>query len=463
MPGNRETSAAAASAGQEMPAVGRYLVLTTAFLGWMFAGVVMSLFPLATAPIIKSFQPAEAPADALTPDQSPAAAAGDAPAAAAGDAATRLKKSIGRWFTWYISAFLLGAAAGGLLFGWLGDRAGRVKAMGYSILCYSLLTGAGYLATSPETLLVLRFLACLGIGGMWPAGVALVSEAWPSVSRPALAGLIGTSANVGITLLGLLAQQIAITPDSWRWIMLLAAAPALLGLFVLLAVPESPRWLASRARQQAAGARTGSVAEVFRPPLLGRTLVGICLGGLPLLGAWGASKWMLLWADNVGTRLAIPDQTLKADTQTVWGIGAVLGSLAGGWLASLAGRRLTYFAVSLGSALVAGYLFRVSSPARDLAFMGPIFLLGLVSTVYFGWLPLYLPELFPTRIRATGSGVAFNFGRIISAAVILSTVALVDVYAGRYEQIGASASLIYLLGCVVILLAPTGATVELED
>jgi SHS family sialic acid transporter-like MFS transporter len=446
-------STASATAPVPLTRLGKYVVLAAAFLGCMFAGVEMSLFPLATGPIIKSFHQAAAP-----DDRDPSGGA-----SAASETGVELMKDIGRWFTWYISAFLLGAAAGGLVFGWMGDRFGRVRAMGCSIVCYSVFTGIGYLAGSPLDLLLLRFVACMGIGGMWPAGVALVSEAWPSVSRPMLAGLIGTSANVGIALLGLLAGQVTITPDHWRWVMLVGAAPLVLGLIVLAGVPESPRWLAARQRQREGRDRPASVAEVFRPPFLWLTLVGICLGGLPLLGAWGASKWMLLWADNVGNRLPVPDPALKADTQMLWAIGAVIGSLAGGWLASLVGRRLTYFLVSLGSALAAGYLFRFCEPARNLAFLGPVFVLGLISTVYFGWLPLYLPELFPTRIRGTGSGVSFNFGRIASAIVILSSVALVEAYSGRYEEIGATTSLIYLLGCVVILLAPRKTAEHLED
>ena len=133
---------------------------------------------------------------------------------------------------WYIVAFLLGAAAGGLVFGALGDIAGRARAMGLSIVWYSAWTGLSWFAGSPEQLLVLRFVACAGIGGMWPNGVALVSEAWPNVARPTLAGLIGASANVGILGLGLLARFMTVTADNWRWVLLAGAAPLALGIGV---------------------------------------------------------------------------------------------------------------------------------------------------------------------------------------------------------------------------------------
>ena len=418
----------------------------------MFAGVEMQLVPLATRSAIKSFI---ADGTLVVDVQTNAPAGSD-------DDATDLaqKKAIGQWFVKYIAAFLLGAALGGLVFGWLGDRAGRTKAMGLSILWYSMFTGFGYLATGAEQLLALRFIACMGIGGMWPNGVALVAEAWPDVSRPTLAGLIGTAANVGITVLGVISRVQPLTEDSWRWLMLVCAAPAVLGIFVLRCVPESPRWRAGRAKRSDKP-QPVPVAEVFRPPLLRLTLFGIALGTIPLLGAWGASKWYVLWADRVGAEMG--QVYLKSDAQIVWGIGASIGSLAGGWLASRLGRRASYFLVSLGAVLVSAYLFRATTPGYNASFMITVFLLGLIPTVYFGWLPFYLPELFPTRVRATGAGVAFNFGRIISAAVTLSTVGLVAMYQGRENEIGAVGSMIYALGMVVIWFAPTTSHTIRDD
>src|SRR5262249_18390469 len=152
----------------------------------------------------------------------------------------------GAWFARYLAAFLLGAALGGLLFGRLGDRAGRVRAMGLSILCFAAFTGAGGLAQTSGQLLALRFLTGLGVGGMWPGGVPLGAGAWPESPRPLTAGLIGTAANVGILLMALLGEAVRVTPASWRWAHLVGGAPLLLGVLVLLAVPESPRWLAAR-------------------------------------------------------------------------------------------------------------------------------------------------------------------------------------------------------------------------
>lgn len=363
--------------------------------------------------------------------------------------------SADQWLSWFIAVFLLGAALGGVLFGSLADRAGRVRAMGCSILCYSIVTALSYFATSPEQLLVLRFLACLGIGGMWPSGVALATEAWPSVSRPALAGLIGAAANVGFLILGLIMLYHPITRDSWRWVFLLGGTPALLGILVLGIVPESPRWLSEAHDRQTK--RASPVAEVFRSPLLRWTLLGIFLGTIPLLGGWASGQRLVPWAGQVGDQQGL--HQLKAMTQTAQAVGAVIGSLAGGWLASRFGRRSSYFLISLGSLALSGYIFLTLTPTRP-EFLWAVFGLGLVSTSFYGWLPYFLPELFPTRVRATGTGVTYNFGRILSAAVLLSSTRLSEVFHGDIAKMGATTSLIYAMGLIVVWFIPSVTELE---
>jgi sugar phosphate permease len=365
------------------------------------------------------------------------------------------KARVARWFAWYQCAFLFGAATGGLLFGWLGDRFGRSKGMALSILTYSALAAAASVAWTPGWLLVLWFLACTGVGGMWPNGVALVAEAWASLSRPTAAGVIGTSANIGIFLLATLATAVPITPEHWRWIMLIAAAPLLLGLFCLAAVPESPLWLATRAGQ-AAGVQRAPAGQVFRPPLLGVTVVGIVLATVPLLGAWGSANWMVPWAGEA------TDPFLKAQVSQARSLTGIVGSLLGGWIAGLLGRRQAYFLVSLVALVLAQATFWFVVPG-DRSFLLWVAALGFFSGVYFGWLPLCLPELFPTRVRSTGAGVSFNFGRIVTAVTVFATGALMSWFGGDYARIGRVTSLVFAVGMVVVWLAPDTGRRELSD
>ena len=144
---------------------------------------------------------------------------------------------------------------------------------------------------------------------------------------------------------------------------------------------------------------------------------------------------------------------LHVEVAVALAVGAVLGSAAGGWLANQLGRRTTYFVISLASLSINVAIYRWLTPGHP-AFLPAVFLLGLVATVFFGWLPLYLPELFPTRVRATGAGVTYNFGRFASAAGVLAAGQLMTYFDGDYARVGEATALVYGLGAIAILFAP---------
>src|SRR3989440_6188143 len=184
------------------PNAGRMLVLLAAFLGWMFDGLEMGIFP----------QVARASLVSLIPGAS--------------------EGTIGSWHQVINASFLIGAAMGGFVFGWLGDKIGRVKAMSASILVYSLFTGLCYFAQAPWQIAGLRLVSAIGMGGEWSLGVALVMEVWPSKARPVLAGVIGAASNVGFLLIAFVCWLFPVHPTSWRWVMLAGAVPALLTFFI---------------------------------------------------------------------------------------------------------------------------------------------------------------------------------------------------------------------------------------
>jgi predicted MFS family arabinose efflux permease len=400
-----------------MSASQRYLVLITCFLALVFDGVELGLMPVASLSVSKSLLGA-----AFTPELG------------------------GEWFARFTAALMLGAAIGGIMLGSLGDRIGRTRAMGVCILFYSIFAALGAYAQTQEQMLALRFLVGLGVGGLWPNGIALVSECWSGASRPLVSGAMMAGLNAGILLLSQLARAWPITPDSWRWLFQFAGAPALLGIFVLIALPESPKWLANRGVTQ----KVAPLRELFQPSLIRFTIIGIFLSSIPMIGAWSASKWMIPWADKVAGATNVG---YKAATQGWWALGATFGSFAGAQLASWLGRRLSYGLISLATVMITFAMFQLTAPLQS-SFHPIVFAQGFVATLFFGWLALYLPELFPTRVRATGSGLAYNSGRFATAFGVLAAGFLFTALGGDYPRVGTICASIYALGLIVIWWAP---------
>jgi len=424
------TSAPAATTRPDVKSSARaqWFVLSAALLGWMFDGLEMGIFPLVARPALQSMMVAS---EGLGQDQ-----------------------FVGMWMGRITALFLIGAACGGLVFGWLGDRMGRVRAMTFSILTYSVFSGLCFFAAEPWHLGALRFVAAFGMGGEWSLGVALVMEAWPRERRPLLAGIIGAAANFGYVLIALVGWWFKITQQSWRWVMIAGAAPAALALVIQLFVPESERWKEAVKENVA-----HPIKEIFGSSLLGPALLAIAFASVALIGTWGSVQWLPLWADQLTNGKV---HSAKAVTQLLSGGGAVVGCIVGALVAGRVGRRPAYFGLCLLSLLLCSYLFR-SVNEYGARFLILVALIGGVTAAFYGWLPLYLPELFPTRVRATGQGLCFNFGRVLAAAGALTQGKLVSMYEGSYARAGATVVLIYIVGMALIWLAPETKDKPLPD
>ncbi|HEY1188490.1 MAG TPA: MFS transporter, partial [Gemmata sp.] len=459
---------------------------------------------------------------------------------------------VNKWFGIILACFLVGAATGGVLFGWLGDKIGRVRAMTVSILLYSLCSGLSAASQSPEQLAVLRCLGALGMGGEWALGVALVMELWPGASRALMAGLIGAFGNLGylicagiafwlspnrtspediqtaLTAIGLPAGwAVQLTAgNNWRLLMLAGALPAVLTMVLRLFVPESEKWAHEKESGRAsfwsgrdlAGVLVGAVAagvvivlwalpnpytfqiarREFTVPVplwvraggsaaamvvvvlgylhpargylgrsglaadarartLRRMLLGAGLSGVALLGTWAGLMWMYQWVGDLPGGKS-PDA--RSWLQIASSIGAALGCLAGALLCAPFGRRPVYAALCILSLLAMvgfyqqGRLYEGGKPPFDALFVIFAGILGMISASFYGWLPLYLPELFPTAVRATGQGFGFNFGRIVAAAGNLQMANLLTFFDRDYSRACAVVAAVYVVGLVLIAFAP---------
>ncbi|MBL9201083.1 MAG: MFS transporter, partial [Opitutaceae bacterium] len=397
----------------------RALTLAAAFLGWMFDGVEMGIFPLVARPALLELQVSSGAIGELY---------------------------VQTWMGRITAGFLLGAAVGGVVFGWLGDRVGRVRAMMLSVLAYSLFTGLNYFVTDPWQLVALRFIAALGMGGEWSLGVALVMEVWPRERQPLMAALIGVASCLGYALIALAGIFADITEHSWRWVMLLGMLPALLAIFIRWFVPESERW-------QAAVARDGPgrpLREIFSPALRGRTALGIALATVPLVVTWGIVLWIPLWADQLtGGR----EPRVKAWCLLAISLGAAVGAFIAPLLDRWLARRTVYVVLCAGSLAACSLLFRAFTDYGS-GFLVVVGIVGVFTSSFYGWLPQYLPELFPTRVRATAQGISYNFGRVITAVGAWQMGALMAFFDGSYAAAGAAVVFVYLLGAACVWLAP---------
>ena len=295
--------------------------------------------------------------------------------------------AVGQWISYIMAAFLLGAACGGLAFGWLGDRIGRVRAMALSILVYSAFIGACCFAAHPWQLACLQFFAATGMGGEWALGVAIVVECWPDRLRPMLSGAIGCAAELRLPADRLAGNDVSRHARALAMGRggLLGAGPPGLVHFGLSARIEAVAGVgASRVGAIRCGRSSARGCSGF-------VLLGIALASVALIGTWAcATAFLPSWADQLAGHSA------KAKTLTVMSLGAIVGSLFGPIIAGKTGRRVTYFGMCLCSLAVCQFLFR-SLDSYGWPFLLTVGLTGCCTASFYGWFPLYLPELFPTR------------------------------------------------------------------
>jgi MFS family permease len=329
------------------------------------------------------------------------------------------------WTGLLTSVLLLGWAAGGIVFGWLCDRIGRTRTLLLTMLLYAIGTAACAFATDIWMLLAFRVVASLGIGGEWAAGASMVAETVPEEQRVEAGALLYTSAPMGLFLATFVNMQVAgnwfaDSPEtSWRYVFLFGLLPAAAAFAVRLFVKEPERW-----QKVAAATAPPRIAELFTPELRRITLSGFLMAVIALITWWSCNAFIPVVASGLA-RSAAEAQNLDAAASraltehwktlaTAWfNLGGLIGTLltipASKWL----GRRPMfgiYWAVST-AAIFATFGLDLPADVRLTLY----FVIGLSVFGVFGSFTYYLPELFPTRLRGTGSGFCYNIGRVIAA------------------------------------------------
>src|ERR1700691_5825839 len=343
--------------------------------GWALDGMDFMIYPLVVAPIIAMWK-----VDAGT-------------AALAG------------------TVTMLASAVGGWLGGYLADRVGRVQTLQLTILWFSVFSLLCAFVQNFDQLLIARALLGLGFGGEWAAGAVLMGESIRAQYRGRALGSVQSGWAVGWGL-AVLSQAILFSwlpPEiAWRWMFAIGALPALLVFFLRQYVEEPAIAAATLARQNASGERPG-IAEIFSRPIL-RTTV---LASLAVTGCQGGYYAITFWVPRFLTterKLSIVSSTGYLSALI---IGSFAGYLVGAWLADRIGRRNLFLTFSLGAIAIVLLYTQLTLPNEALWVLG--FPLGFFASGYFSGVGAFLTELYPTRLRGSGQGFCYNFGRGIGA------------------------------------------------
>lgn len=330
-----------------------------------------------------------------------------------------------RWTGGLTSVLLIGWAIGGILFGRLADRIGRTRTLMLTMLLYAVGTALCALAPNLWVLALFRFVASLGIGGEWAAGAAMVAETVPEKRRLEAGALLYTSAPFGLFLATAVNYWIAgvwlhDSPEiSWRWVFACGLLPAAVAFLVRIFVREPARW-----QSAAAGVAPPRIAELFTPTYRAATLSGFFMALVALITWWSSNAFLPLVSTGLAqvagaaqglersAILALSEQW-KAFATHCFNWGGLLGTLLTVPAAKFLGRRAMFASYFTLSAVAIFATFGLDlEPKTRLAMY---FFVGLTVFGVFGSFTYYLPELFPTRLRATGAGFCYNTGRFIAA------------------------------------------------
>jgi MFS family permease len=363
---------------------------------------------------------------------------------------------------------VFGWGLGGLLGGVLADYLGRKRSMTLAILAYSVLTGLSAFSWDWLSFAAFRFLVGLAIGSEWATGASITAELWPASAR----GKGGAFLHAGYPIGSILASGVWLAiggtgPDAWRYMYLIGVLPALVVFWIRRNIPESPRWEESNKRRRAAydlrrqgGSLKGedaalvrfTLVDVFAEPAVRSRLFWTFVMSLSVtIGYWGVSTFVPSFVGSVATAGGLPAERWAALAGLVQNLGALMGYACFGFLADAYGRKPTTM-LFYGMCLIL-------TPIAYL-WVQEIHLLLLVFAIYgffiqgvFSWTSIWLPELFPTRMRATAAAFIFNAPRFISAIAPLIAGTLI-VNLGGYGKAATIIGLFYVLGLIAVPFLP---------
>ncbi|HEX4128491.1 MAG TPA: MFS transporter [Pirellulales bacterium] len=453
-----------------------WFVFVVAALGWLFDCLDQQLFVIARNPAIEDLL------KTADPVYAPLFQSGTISDAQKAEFVSLAKT----WGGNATAIFVAGWATGGLLFGALGDRIGRAKMLTVCVLLYSVFTGLSALSDNVQQFCGYRFVTGLGVGGVFGLAVALVADSLPDRARPYALGLLQALSAVGNIAAGVLAvvvgwMQVAAvrggsspTTDFWKYLFWIGAAPAFLCVFIQIRLREPEKWVKAREAGRATGVKFGSYAALFgdsrwrKAALLGMLL---CVSGV--VGLWGVGFFSPeLIGDVTAKHLKsanVPEGEVPG-TKMMWtginmilqNFGAFLGMMAFTKLAQRFGRKPVFAVFFVLAFLSTAFTFKFLSETWHIFTLIP--LMGFCQLGLFAGFAIYLPELFPTSLRSTGTSFCYNVGRFLAAsgpftlgilqARLAAGATTTEARLEAFRNACAYVSVVFLVGLVALLFLP---------
>ncbi len=428
----------------------QWWVLIVATLGWLFDTMDQRLFVLARSRALEELLGPQA-----TPD------------------------NVSFFSSVATAVMLLGWATGGLIFGTIGDRIGRAKTLMLTVGTYSLFTGLSGLSLSWWDFTLYRFLTGLGVGGAFAAAVTLVAEEMPARARPQALGLLqalSAIGNIAGSLIGFLLLPVTLqvawpaVPEGqwhgWRLMFAVGMVPAVLVVLVMFTIREPEAWVAAReaakktSRSFGGGLHLGSWGEMWSDSRWRRnTLVGVWLVLVGAVGLWAIGFWSpeLIRGHILAHAPKEHQDRVSSLATALQDVGAFFGILAYTWITAHIGRRRAFALSFVLAFVVTLMIFGFMNQEWQIYVATP--LLGFATLAPFGGYAIYLPELYPTRLRATGTGFCYNVARYLTALGVFFMGSLTVLFASfgvsePFRWATVSVAFIYLGGLLALPAAP---------
>jgi MFS family permease len=367
-----------------------------------------------------------------------------------------------------IGITLLGWGIGGFIGGVLADYIGRRRTMILAILAYSLTTGLSAFAWDWLSFALLRFLVGIAIGSEWSTGASMTAEVWPDHARGRGAGLMQCGLGIGFFLASFIWLFVSgYGPGAWRVMFIIGIVPALFALWLRSGISESNKWEHSNEKRQTARARKTSGAELSEedraltrftiadlfaePEIRNRSIVAFLMSLTTTVAWWGISTWVAPFIAAAAGKAGLPAQTWAAYAGMSYNLGAIIGYIGLGFLADQFGRKPVVMMFFAGSMVLTFALYMWTTDLHLLLLIAAVN--GFFTLGQYSWMPVWLPELFPTRMRATGMAFVFNAPRFVAFLGPLFAGMLIAQFGG-FSKTAVAFSFIYILGFSVAPLLP---------